>query len=67
MNIKRWRGKITKKRGRVINMATQLAPTPVLYGVEARDVLNELNRQTSKESIEKGNKLINFFKKIEKK
>lgn len=48
-------------------MATQLAPTPILYGVEAKNVLNELNRKTSKESIIKGNKLIDFFKKLEEK
>ncbi|MBM7835732.1 hypothetical protein [Clostridium sardiniense] len=66
MDIKRWNGEVLKKR-ELIYMATQLAPTPILYGVEAKNVLNELNRKTSKESIIKGNKLIDFFKKLEEK
>lgn len=48
-------------------MATQLAATPILCGAEAKNVLNELKRETSKESIIKGNRLIDFFKKLEEK
>ncbi|EDT23430.1 hypothetical protein OQL12_002486 [Clostridium perfringens] len=48
-------------------MATQLAPTPVLYGVEAKQVMNELNMKANKQSVDKGNKLIDFFRKLEKK
>ena len=68
MDIKRWEGQVRGRRVRgVIYMATQLAPTPILYGAEAMNVLNELNMKTNEESIIKGNKLIDFFKKLEKK
>lgn len=68
MNIKRWSGKVKGRKVKgVIFMATQLAATPILCGAEAKNVLNELKRETSKESIIKGNRLIDFFKKLEEK
>lgn len=66
MVVKLWTGNV-KRSMRLIIMATQLAPTPVLYGVEAKQVMNELNMKANKQSVDKGNKLIDFFRKLEKK
>ncbi len=65
MILKKWKGTAKYRRG--IIMATQLAPTPILFGAEAKDLLNELKRKPTKKSIENGIKLMDFFNKIEKK
>ncbi|MGE5396056.1 MAG: hypothetical protein ACM3MK_00820 [Chitinophagales bacterium] len=48
-------------------MATQIAPTPVLYGKDAEAVFKELQEPPSQNKIEEAKKRSKFFKKIRKK
>lgn len=47
-----------------ITMATQIAPTPILYGEEARRVIREAKTMPSEKSKENGQKLLNYFKRF---
>lgn len=42
-------------------MATQIAPTPIVKGQIARDILAEIQKQPSKESELNAKKLMKFF------
>lgn len=42
-------------------MPTQIAPTPILYGKEAEEVLKEARTEPSEKSKENARKLIKFF------
>ncbi|MGL5767701.1 MAG: hypothetical protein ACRCX8_18875 [Sarcina sp.] len=49
-------------------MKTQIAPTPILYGEDAKTVLEELkNNKPTEETIRKGRLLVEYFKTIENK
>lgn len=45
-------------------MLTQIAPTPILYGEEARQVIKEAKTIPSERSKENGQKLVNYFNKF---
>lgn len=47
-------------------MTTQLQATPVLYGEDARAVLNQINRKTTEKQKEKANQRKAFFATIKK-
>lgn len=47
-----------------IGMATQIAATPVIYGGEAKKILQESRTQPSKRAKENGRKLLELFSKI---
>ena len=51
------------EKGRIY-MATQIASTPILYGIEAEKALMEAKSKPTRKSKENGKKLINFFKLI---
>ncbi|WP_347490111.1 hypothetical protein ABDB91_02765 [Desulfoscipio sp. XC116] len=48
-------------------MATQLQPTPVLYGKDANDVLEQIKKKPTSEQIRRAQKRNEFFKSIRKK
>ena len=48
-------------------MATQLQPTPTLYGKDAEVVLNDIKKKPSTEQKTKAKQRKAFFAKIEKK
>jgi len=54
-----------KKGGR--EMATQLQPTPMLYGKDAQAVLDQIKKRPTKEQLRKAKERNEFFKQIEKK
>jgi hypothetical protein len=56
-----------KDKRRVRKMATQIAATPTLKGKDAENLLNSLNKKPTANSKKNGEKLINFFKKLEEK
>lgn len=47
-------------------MATQLQPTPDLYGQDAKDVINQIYRKQTKEDKENAEKRRVIFAKIKK-
>lgn len=47
-------------------MATQIMATPILYGAEARKVLQEIKIAPSEKSKENGRKLLELFKSVVK-
>lgn len=45
-------------------MATQIAATPVIYGREAKRILQESKSKPSEKAQENGRKLLDFFSRI---
>ena len=56
---------ISKKGG--VKMATQLQPTPTLYGKDAEAVLKQLQKKPTPEQIRRAKERSEFFKQINKK
>lgn len=56
-----------KKRKEGRKMATQLQPTPVLYGKDADAVLKQIEKKPTPEQIRKAEKRNIYFKSIKKK
>lgn len=56
-----------KKKRRGKKVATQLAPTPVITGKEAKKILEAAKKQPSETAKANASKLIQFFNSIEKK
>ncbi|MCG9966867.1 hypothetical protein L9W92_02180 [Pelotomaculum terephthalicicum JT] len=54
-----------QKGGR--KMATQLQPTPMLYGKDADAVLEQIRRKPTPEQIRRAKERNKFFKNIKKK
>ena len=54
-----------RKEGR--KMATQLQPTPVLFGKDADDVLKQIEKKPTPEQIRKAEERNAYFKNIKKK
>jgi len=48
-------------------MATQLQPTPMLYGKDTQAVLDQIKKRPTKEQLRKAKERNEFFKQIEKK
>ena len=66
MNIRRYTGRYLKVRRLqgVVRMATQIAATPIVYGVEARKILKEAQTKPTERAKENGKKLMEFFNSI---
>lgn len=47
-------------------MATQLQPTPTLYGKDALEVLKQIEKKPSEDKLKKVNARVQFFSKIKK-
>jgi hypothetical protein len=47
-------------------MATQLAPTPTYYGEDAKKILASAKKKPSELSKKNGQKLVEYFSRIEK-
>lgn len=47
-------------------MATQLQPTPILYGDDAKKVIAQVNRKPTREQKERAEQRRQFFSKIKK-
>jgi hypothetical protein len=56
---------LKKRRGR--KMATQLAPTPTVYGEEAKKILESARKSPSEKAKKNGQKLVDYFSRFEKK
>ena len=56
-----------KKRKEGRKMATQLQPTPVLYGKDADAVLKQIEKKPTPEQIRKAEERNIYFKSIKKK
>jgi hypothetical protein len=48
-------------------MATQLAPTPTVYGEEAKKILESARKSPSEKAKKNGQKLVDYFSRFEKK
>ena len=48
-------------------MATQLAPTPTLYGKDAEDVWKQIQKKPTEEQLRKAQARSEFFKQVKKK
>lgn len=48
-------------------MATQLAPTPTLYGKDAEDVWKQIQKKPTEEQLQKAQARSEFFKQVKKK
>jgi len=59
------KSKKNKKGGR--EMATQLQPTPMLYGKDAEDILEQIKRKPTPEQVRKAKGRNEFFKNVRKK
>lgn len=70
MNIRIWHKNYNKHvrkivhRGMMFKMATQIAPTPILYGQDALNVMEDLKRIPTERSKENGKKLVEYFEKF---
>lgn len=62
-NIK-WRKLTIYKKEGELKMATQIAPTPILYGEEARKVLLEAKTEQSEKAKKNAKKLMNYFSRF---
>lgn len=62
INFKRIRIRMIQIGGEY--MATQIAATPIIYGVEARKILSESKSEETTIAKENGMKLLNFFERI---
>lgn len=56
--------RLVRKGGR--KMATQLQPTPTLYGKDAEELLKQIQKKPSQESLRKAKERSSFFAKIKK-
>lgn len=56
----------TTKRGGII-MATQIAATPILYGEEAKKIIQEAKTMPSEKAKENAHRILNYFSKFTKK
>jgi hypothetical protein len=48
-------------------MATQMAPTPTLYGKDAEDVWKQIQKKPTEEQLQKARVRSEFFRQIKKK
>ncbi len=48
-------------------MATQLSPTPTLYGKDAENVIKQIEKKPTEEQLQKAKERSEYFKEVEKK
>jgi len=57
----------TPKKREERKMATQLSPTPRLYGKDAESVLKQIQQKPTTEQLQKAKARSEYFKEVEKK
>jgi hypothetical protein len=57
----------TPKKREEKKMATQLSPTPTLYGKDAENVFKQIEKKPTNEQLQKAKARSEYFKQVEKK
>jgi hypothetical protein len=65
--MRKGKKRATPKKREEKKMATQLSPTPTLYGKDAENVLKQIQKKPTDAQLQKAKERSEYFKEVEKK